>query len=146
MDDPKRWNPFRELEREVDRLLDGFEPLHSWNWRLPRVFPALNVHDAGEYYLITVESPGVVVDELELSMTGESLTLRGERKRTERIAEESFRRQERPVGRWSRTMTLPESVDSDAATAEFSNGILTIKLPKIDDPKPRQIVVQNRPG
>lgn len=134
-----RWGALGDLQREVGRLFEGFEPLHAF--RMPRPFPALNLHDAQDRYLVTVELPGVSPDDIELSVTGETLTLRGERKRPEGVADESYRRQERPFGRWSRSINLPERIDGNAVAAEFHNGILTITLPKAEEAKPRQITV-----
>ena len=54
---PRRWDPFRELQREVGRLFESFEPLH--NWRLHRAFPAINLYDAGDRYVLTAELPGL---------------------------------------------------------------------------------------
>jgi HSP20 family protein len=137
----KRWDPLGDIQREVGRLIETFEPLQHWSWRLPRQFPPINLYDAGDRYILTADLPGVQAEDLELLITGESLTLRGERKRPERIPDESYRRQERPFGRWSRTMTLPEQVNGGAATADFAHGVLTITLPKAEETKPRQINV-----
>lgn len=135
----RRWDPFRDFQREVGRLFETFEPLSSW--RLPRAFPPVNLFDAGESYVLTVQLPGVCPGDVDLSITGETLTLRGERKRTEGVPEESYRRQERQFGRWTRTVTLPERVETEAVAAAFADGILTVTLPKSEAAKPRQINV-----
>src|SRR4051794_33923811 len=96
----RRWDPFGEFQREVGRLFETFEPLQTW--RLSRQFPAINLYDAGEKYVLTAPLPGMSPGEFELSITGETLTLRGERKRPDRVSEESYRRQERPFGKWTR--------------------------------------------
>jgi HSP20 family protein len=134
-----RWDPLGDLRREVGRLFEGFEPLH--NWRLYRAFPAINLYDAGDRYILTAELPGMTAEEIDLSLTGEMLTLRGERKRPEGIADERFRRQERPFGRWARTVTLPDRVVGTAVSAGFAHGILTITLPKDEMAQPRQITI-----
>jgi HSP20 family protein len=131
----------RDFQREVGRLFEGFEPLHPWNWRIPRPFPAINLYDAGDRYILTAELPGLAPEDVDLSITGETLTMRGERKRPEGIPDECYRRQERPFGPWSRTVTLPERVDGTAASAEFAQGVLTITLPKAEEVKPRQITI-----
>src|SRR4051794_4338646 len=77
----RRWDPFRDIQREVGRLFETFEPIQAW--RLARQFPAVNVYDAGDHYVLTVPAPGMVPEDLDLSITGETLTLRGERKRPE---------------------------------------------------------------
>ena len=65
-------------------------------------------------------------EEIDLSITGETLTLRGERKRPEGVADESYRRQERPFGRWTRTVTLPDRVESGQVSASYAQGVLTV--------------------
>src|SRR5437763_10188786 len=87
----RRWDPFRDLQREVGRIIESFEPLQSW--RIHRHFPALNLYDAGDRYIVTAELPGLAPEQIDLSITGEMLTLRGERKRPEGTADESYRRQ-----------------------------------------------------
>jgi HSP20 family protein len=135
----RRWDPFRDFQREVGRLFETFEPLN--NWRMPRAFPPVNLYDAGESYVLTAQLPGVGPESVDLSITGETLTLRGERKRPEGVSEESFRRQERQFGRWTRTITLPDRVETNDVAATFANGILTVTLPKSEAAKPRQISV-----
>ncbi len=133
------WDPFRELQREVGRIIESFDPFQLAR-RVP-VYPPVNLYDAGDRYILTAQLPGITPGEIELTITGETLTMRGERKRLEGIKDESYRRQERPMGRWSRTVTLPDRVAGDQVTASFAGGILTISLPKAEGAKPRQITV-----
>lgn len=135
----RRWDPFRDLQKEMGRLLETFEPLHSW--RLARPFPAMNLYDAGDRYMLTVQLPGVAPESVELSITGETLTLRGERTRPEGVAEESYRRQERQFGRWTRSVTVPDRVEVGEVSASFSQGVLTVTLPKAESARPRHIAV-----
>jgi HSP20 family protein len=135
----RRWDPFREFQREVGRLFESLEPLQAL--RLPRQFPPVNLYDAGDRYVLTVPVPGMAPDELDLSITGETLTLRGERKRPEGLSDENYRRQERPYGRWSRTVTLPDRVESAQVSASYAQGVLSVTLPKAESAKPRQISV-----
>lgn len=135
----RRWDPFREIQREMGRLFESLEPLQTW--RVTRQFPAINLYDAGDRYVLTVPVPGVPPEDIDLSITGETLTLRGERKRAEGVADESYRRQERPFGRWTRTVTLPDRVESGQVAAAFAQGVLTVTLPKAEGARPRQISV-----
>jgi HSP20 family protein len=135
----RRWDPFRDFQREVGRLFETFEPISQL--RLTRVFPAVNLHDSGDDYVLTAQLPGIGPEDVELSITGDTLTLKGERKRPEGVAEESYRRQERHFGRWSRTIVLPDRVEGSKVSASFANGILTVLLPKSEAAKPRQISV-----
>jgi HSP20 family protein len=134
-----RWDPFRELQREVGRLLEGLDPFQPL--RNVRQFPPINVYDGGDGYVLSAQLPGIAPEDVELSITGETLTLRGERKRPEGVKDDSYRRQERPMGRWARTITLPDRVDSAQVSASFQNGVLTVTLPKAESAKPRHIPV-----
>jgi HSP20 family protein len=120
-------------------LFHTLEPLRLW--RSPRPYPPVNLYDGGDHYVLTAELPGTTPDEIELAITGETLTLRGERKRAEDVSEESYRRQERLFGRWSRSVALPERIDGSKASAQFALGILSVTLPKTDEARPRQIPV-----
>jgi HSP20 family protein len=135
----RRWDPFRELQREVGRLFESLEPLQTW--RAARQFPPVNLYDAGDRYVLTVAVPGMAPGELDLSITGETLTLRGERKRPEGVSDESYRRQERPFGRWTRAVTLPDRVEGTQVSASYAHGVLTVSLPKAESAKPRHISV-----
>ena len=135
----QRWDPFRELHREVGRLIVSLDPFQSV--RRVQAYPPLNVHDAGDRYFLSMGLPGMTPADIELTITGETLTIRGERKRPEGIKDDSYRRQERPMGRWVRTITLPERVESTQVRASFAEGILTVNLPKAESAKPRRITV-----
>lgn len=134
-----RWDPFRDLQREVGRLFESLEPLQAW--RISQQFPSLNLYDAGDRYVLSAPLPGMNPEELDLSITGETLTLRGERKRPDGVTEESYRRQERPFGRWTRTVTLPDRVECGQVSASYGQGVLTVTLPKAENAKPRHISV-----
>lgn len=135
----RRWDPFRDLQREMGRLLESLDPLQPW--RLARPFPPINLYDAGDRYVLTAQLPGVQPEEVDLSITGETLTIRGERKRPAGVSDESYRRQERQFGRWTRTVTLPDRVESAQVAASFAQGILSVTIPKAEGAKPRHISV-----
>jgi HSP20 family protein len=135
----QRWDPFRQLQQEMGRLFDSIDPFQSL--RHVRQYPPINVYDAGESYVLSAQLPGLAPEDVELTITGETLTMRGERKRAEGVKDDSYRRQERPLGRWSRTVTLPDRVDSAQVSASFANGVLTVSLPKAESAKPRHITV-----
>lgn len=128
------------LEQEMERLLEGLS-IHLPGLRVGRQYPALNVYDAGQEYLITAEIPGTRVQDLELSVVNGVLTLRGKTGDGETVSEERYRRRERRVGTWERSISLPERVEEDHMAAEFINGILAIHLPKVVAPPARQIPI-----
>ena len=126
---------------EVGRLFNGLDPFQSL--RNVRQYPPVNVYDAGEGYILSAQLPGVATEEVELSITGETLTMARRTQSPEGVKDDSYRRQERPVGRWSRTITLPDRVESTQVSATFTNGILTVNLPKAENAKPRHIAVNS---
>jgi HSP20 family protein len=142
MSDPRsqrRWDPFEELQREMGRLFESLDPKNST--RQVHRYPPLNLYDAADRYILSVQLPGMEPSDIELTITGETLTLRGERTWAEGVKEDSYRRQERPMGRWSRTITLPDRVESARVGACLADGILTVTFPKAEAAQPRQIVV-----
>lgn len=139
------WDPFHDLEREVDRLLAGVS-LSVQGLRFGRQYPAVNVYDLDSELLITAEIPGVKADDLELTVTNGMLTLRGKRSGPEGVPDERYRRQERPRGVWQRSLSLPERIHEEQMTAEFTNGVLKIHLPKAPMVQPRQIPISEGTG
>jgi len=133
-------DPFRDLEREVDRLLRGMD-FSIERFRTGRRYPAINVYELEDRYVLTAELPGTLVEELDITVAGGVLTLCGRRNDSESVADEHYRRQERFRGDWQRSLTLPERVDESSMTAEFNNGVLKVTLPRGSELKPRQIPV-----
>ena len=134
------WNAFRDLEREVDRLF------HSVNFafqaiRLGRQYPLVNLYELESELLLTAELPGTKKEDLELTITGGILTIKGKRSDPEGIPDDRFRRQERFRGAWQRSLSIPDRVEEEKLSAEFSNGILKIHLPKANELRARQIPV-----
>ncbi len=136
---PTSWDPFRDFQREMGRLFQTVGPPQPG--RIPRGVPPINLYDVGNQYVLTSPLPGMGPDEVKLSITGEALTIRGERKHPEGVVEESYRRQERVFGRWTRTVTLPERVESSGIAATFADGLLTVTIPKAEKIQTRQINV-----
>lgn len=135
----RHWDPFRDFPHEVGRLFESLEPAQPG--RVARGVPPINLYDAGEAYILTARLPGVGPEEVDLSITGETLTMRGDRNHPPGVPEESYRRQERQFGRWTRTITLPDRVDGANVSASFADGVLTVTLPKAEESRPRQISV-----
>ena len=123
---------------EMDRLREQLERGNRWSG----VFPLINVTEDKDNYRIRAELPGLKAEDLDISATAASVALSGERKiPVEEGA--SYHRRERRAGKFSRLLTLPTDVDSSKVEAEFSNGVLTVRLPKAEAAKPRQITVKS---
>ena len=138
-------SPFDELERmrrELDRLSGDFT---GSVFRLPSagVFPLVNVTEDPNHYYVRAELPGVKTDELGISVTGDTLTLSGERKLPEESEKASYHRREREAGSFSRVISLPSRLDVDKVKAHAEDGVLTVVLPKAESAKPRQIAVKS---
>ncbi len=134
------WEPLRDLERQVDRLLEGL-PFPFPVIRFERQYPAVNLYELDHEYLLTAELPGTASENLELTVSGGVLALKGKRSAPAGIADEQFRRHERVWGSWERSLNVPERVQEDKVSAEFADGILKIHLPKAPETTPRQIQV-----
>jgi HSP20 family protein len=98
--------------------------------------------DQDNYY-VRAELPGVKTDELGISVTGDTLTLSGERKLPEESEKASYHRREREAGSFSRVISLPTRLDVDKVKALAEDGVLTVVLPKAESAKPRQIAVKS---
>ena len=107
-----------------------------------REYPALNVWSNEDETVVTAELPGFAPEDVEISVEGSTLTLRGSREGEESKEEENYYRRERWSGKFERSLRLPATVDADKVEAEFSNGVLSIKLPKAESAKPKKIRVK----
>lgn len=137
--------PFRggEIFRDLQRMQQTLDQFLDEGWRTtPAEYPPINVWNNGDGALLTTEIPGVSADDLEISVVNNTLTLRGERAATEAKEGVNMHRQERWSGKFVRTMELAFAVDADQVDAEFHDGILTIKLPRAEVDKPKQIAVK----
>ena len=141
-----RWDPFRELgvvQDRLNRLLTGVprsgtdDVMSRGAWT-----PPVDVYSNGQHELIIkAEVPGLNREDIEVTVEDNTLTLRGEKKQELEVKEEQLHRIEREYGAFSRTFSLPATVDADKVSAEYKNGVLTIRLPLREDAKPKQIKV-----
>jgi len=136
--------PLRELERmrkEMDRL---FEDLTEGIFREPRagVYPLVNVTEGSDDYYVRAELPGIKAEDLDISVTGNSISIAGERKIPAEDEKAKYHRREREAGKFSRIISLPAQVDTARVEASCVDGILTVVLPKSEAAKPKQIAVK----
>jgi HSP20 family protein len=137
-------SPFEELERmrrQMDLLAGG---LSRGFVRQPgaSVFPLMNVTEDKDNYYVRAELPGIKSDDLDISVTGDTLSISGERKIPAEDEKAQYHRREREAGRFSRIINLGAQVDTGKVKARCSDGILTITLPKAEVAKPKQIAVK----
>ena len=133
---------FDRLRREMDEL---FGRAAGGGAAAPRsnVFPPVNVFQCEDGWVLTAEVPGLRSEDLKVSVEGDRVTLRGERK-IEHPAAASLHRRERQSGFFRRTLELPQAVDSEKVQAQYRNGVLVVKLPRTAASRARQIDVQAR--
>jgi HSP20 family protein len=103
------------------------------------VFIPVDVKAEDEAYVLTAMIPGVSVDDLNIQVVNETVTIQGEIKSVEDKGEYLLR--ERPTGHFSRVLTLPDALDASKADADVSNGVLTLRIPKAEDARPKSIKV-----
>jgi HSP20 family protein len=137
-------SPFGELERmrkDMDRLTESISR-GVWGEPGAGVFPLMNVTEDKDNYHIRAELPGIRAEELDISITADTLSISGERKIAAEDEKAQYHRREREAGRFSRIVTLPGQVNAGKAEARCADGVLTVVLPKAEEAKPRQITVK----
>ena len=140
-------NPWRELDTLSNRLQEMFgdfpTPSESGNW-----LPAVNVEESADELLLTAELPGMTSDDIELELENNILTLRGEKSEVRREGEENkkYHLWERRYGTFQRSFTLPRTVKAEEIDAEFQDGVLHVRLPKVAEAKSRRIAVRSGNG
>jgi HSP20 family protein len=133
---------FADLRNEIDRLFDApfsgltDAPRFTTGWS-----PAFDVYENQDNFTVVAELPGVKKEDLAISLHEGRLSISGERKREEKSENTEVYRSERVFGRFQRTFTLPTAVTADKVTAKFTDGVLTVTLPKAEEAKPKQIDV-----
>ena len=144
-----RFDPLGELvslRSAMDRLFeDSFVSPMTWRTiagNSDGITPPIDVHETPDEIVVTAALPGVKPDDVEITMTGQSLVLRGELKADETVERDQYLYRERRHGTFSRSLQLPVRVEGDRADATFEDGVLTLRIPKAEEVKPRQIRIQ----
>jgi len=142
-----RWEPAREmmtLRDAMDRLFDDAftRPLNlsSNGWSVP----AVDLYQTDNEVVVKASLPGIKADEVQINVTGEVLTIKGETKQKEEVAEKAYHIREQRFGSFERSIILPTDVIADKAKADFENGVLTITLPKAEEVKPKSITIKTK--
>lgn len=138
-------DPYREMvsfRNAMDRLVDDSIYNRRWSWS-PKFELALDVAETEEEYLVKASIPGINPDDLDITFTDKILTIKGEFKEEEEKEDVHYHLRERRYGSFSRRLRLPNTIKSDAIEAKYEEGVLTLRLPKTDEVKPKRITVQN---
>ena len=142
-----RWDPFTNtlsLRNAMDLLFEDSFVTPRFGWIAPASAAgmALDVYETKEQVVVKAALPGIKPEETEVTITGDTLTIRGESKKENEIKEENYIRKERHFGSFARSVTLPAGLEADKAEATFENGVLTLKIPKSEQVKPKSIKVK----
>ncbi|HEX6655975.1 MAG TPA: Hsp20/alpha crystallin family protein [Candidatus Limnocylindria bacterium] len=145
-----RFDPFSEmvtLRQAMDRLFeDSFvSPLSLRPVNGDAPGPALDVHETGDEIVVSAALPGLKPEDVDITITGQTLSIRGEFKADEKVERDQYLYRERRFGTFHRQLQLPVRVQGDAASADFEDGVLTLTIPKAEEVKPRQIQVKAAP-
>jgi HSP20 family protein len=125
----------------MDRLFDAFGAgLSQRPYKRAAAYPAMNIWDAGDAICVEAEVPGVSKNDLEILTVGNELTVKG--RRGPLAGKWAYHRHERGTGEFTRSMTLPCEINADKVDATLNNGVLTLRLPKAEAAKPKQITVK----
>ncbi|MBC7260093.1 MAG: Hsp20/alpha crystallin family protein [Chloroflexi bacterium] len=147
MADLVRWDPFREmvsLREAMDRLFEEsfvrpFGPL----FRAEGVSTlAIDMYETDNDVVVKASVPGVKAKDLDITVTGNMLTIKGEVKEESEGKKGDYHYRERRYGAFQRSVTLPVDVQADKAEATFEDGVLTLRLPKVEEAKPKQITIK----
>ena len=144
------WTPFRELD-EIERRLDealGRQLLpRRWRHFLAEEkgwAPAIEMFEKEDKFVIKAELPGMKEEDIDISIVGDTLTIKGERKAESEVKEEDYYCCERSYGSFLRSVMLPANVNAEKIGANFEDGVLEIDLPKAAEVKPKKITISAR--
>jgi len=143
-----RWDPFRDLaevQERVNRVLGDFyggrgqdDVMRRGTW-----IPPVDIYEGGNHEMvIKAELPDIRRDDIDIRVEDNTLTITGEKKVDETVKQDQFHRIERVYGSFTRSFSLPATIDTEKVKADYKNGVLTITLPMREEAKPKQIQVQ----
>jgi len=141
-----RWEPLRELstlQNEMNRLFStAFDtPSNGNGSTLRRWMPAMDLIETDAHFVLTADLPGLTESDVNIEVDDRVLTVSGERKAGYEVNKDGYHRVERAFGSFSRSLTLPKGVNAETVEAAFENGVLEIRIPKPEAPKPRKITI-----
>jgi HSP20 family protein len=142
-----RWDPFRDLvsiQDELNRLFgrtftggESMRPTATGSW-----MPSMDVYETDDKIVAKLELPGIEPGDVDVSVEDSTLTVSGTREFSNEINEENYHRVERRYGSFARSITLPQTADTEQVRAAFDRGVLTVEVPKVEKAKPRKIEIK----
>ncbi|HEY5625365.1 MAG TPA: Hsp20/alpha crystallin family protein [Dehalococcoidia bacterium] len=144
-----RWDPFSEfhgLRRAMDHLFDDFTPATAWQGEPSELTFPVDIAETDSDVTVKATLPGVKPEDVEITVSDGILTIRGESRHEETTEEKNYHRREIRYGAFSRSVPLPAHVDQEQAEAEFTDGVLQVRLPKSEQNRPKTIKVKGATG
>jgi HSP20 family protein len=138
------WDAFDGLRSEMDRALDPFRAPDASGLLDRTTAPAVDVVETDEDFVVVADLPGVKKDDIELSVTGTLLAIKGDKKAETQSDKRKIFRKETWVGSFTRTIDLPSDIDPDKVQAELKDGVLTVRVAKREEAKTKTIAVSVR--
>lgn len=138
------WDPFHNLstlQEQVNRLFDSKFSHSGGTATLTAWVPSVDVYETENELVIKADLPEIAEKDLDVRVENNMLTVRGERKLEQKVKEDNYLRMERSYGAFSRSFSLPNTVDTQAVKAEYKNGVLSVTLPKRAESKPKQVKI-----
>jgi HSP20 family protein len=138
-------------ERDMDRMMEDFfgrrfRPWWPERWSRGEEFdlraPAVDVFEEKDDIVVKAEVPGIDKENIAVTLSDSTLTIKGEKKKEEEVKEENYYRSERSYGAFVRTVDLPKDVHADKVKATFKNGVLEVRMPKTEEAKAKEIKVK----
>ena len=129
-------DPFEQLQTELDRMVNAAFGTPTG------LYPLVNVFDAGDAFVVKGEVPGVDPKSVEINVEDDTLTIRGERSFSEPARDAAYHRRERGQGRFRRVVRLPGRLSSEEAKATYRDGVLTVRIPKAKEARPRRVQIE----
>jgi HSP20 family protein len=139
-----RWDPFRNLsalQEQVNRLFEGSYPAQGDKSALTTWAPAVDIYETENELVLKADLPDINEKDLDVRVENNKLTIHGERKFEQKVKEENYLRVERSYGSFSRSFSLPNTVDTEHIKAEYKNGTLTVEMPRRAESKPKQVKI-----
>jgi HSP20 family protein len=139
-----RWSPFQDmytLQNRLGSLLQDFNRGEDEALTSSAFLPPVDIFEDANHVVLKLEVPGMKLDDFDVQLENQVLTVRGERKFEKETKEENYHRMERRYGSFARAFTLPNSIDPDTVNARYDAGVLTVELGKRAEVKPKQIKV-----
>ena len=140
-----RWEPFRglnTLQEQVNRLFeDSFSRSRSGHAELASWAPGVDVYETENELVVKADLPDVQEKDIDVRVENNTLTIRGERKFSNEVQDDNYLRIERAYGTFTRSFSLPNTVNTEAIKADYRNGVLSVRMPKREETKPKQIKI-----